>query len=596
MTNAKMTKKALLSSALSLVLCISMLLGTTFAWFTDSVTSANNIIQSGNLDVEMYWADGTKEVPTLGSADWANAATSEPIFNYTNWEPGFTQVRHIQIANEGSLALRYKVHIVANGEMSELTDVIDVYYFDPAAKISTRDDLSEINKIGTLTEVLANLGATALGKLEAGKADTITLAFKMQESAGNEYEDLSIGSFSIELLATQVETESDSFGTDYDSLALYPDGSYRVVAVNGSVEGTAGSSVTYTNENKTIIVKTTAGAEGKVDVVVTPTAPSENVVTIANQNGQNIASYDIQVTGQQDNAETTVSIFLGPLFTGVGAYYNGEEMEGYSYDPATGLVTFAVPTMTTYARSARATTTTIDLVYGSKANSVMVSFEEFVEAKGTSAIHVLGNNIEVTDKIYFGDNTTNTIHLNGKEVTSTSSYVFATQGANCIMTINGDGTVIANTGYAALANKNSTLTINGGTYELGPITQAAHFYTQNSATTIINDGTFISTDADTPILYCINGFIEINGGFFQNTANPNQALLSMGNNLKYANNQKITLRGGTFVNWNPMDSAFARPWTNPDVPALIVLAEGYQMISETQANGDVWYRVVSVEA
>lgn len=67
----------------------------------------------------------------------------------------------------------------------------------------------------------------------------------------------------------------------------------------------------------------------------------------------------------------------------------------------------------------------------------------------------------------------------------------------------------------------------------------------------------------------------------------------MGNNLSYINNQKITLHGGTFVNWNPMDSTFARPWTNPDVPALIVLAYGYKMVSETQANGDVWYTVVA---
>ena len=70
----------------------------------------------------------------------------------------------------------------------------------------------------------------------------------------------------------------------------------------------------------------------------------------------------------------------------------------------------------------------------------------------------------------------------------------------------------------------------------------------------------------------------------------------MGNNLKYADNQKITLSGGTFVNWNPMDSAFAHSWTNPDVPALIVLAEGYQIVSETQENGDVWYSVVPVSS
>ena len=93
-----------------------------------------------------------------------------------------------------------------------------------------------------------------------------------------------------------------------------------------------------------------------------------------------------------------------------------------------------------------------------------------------------------------------------------------------------------------------------------------------------NNLLFTDTQART-IAYCINGFIEINGGFFQNTANPAQALLSMGNNLSYANNQKITLSGGTFVNRNPMSSAFAQDW--PQAPAMIVLEEGYKMISET---------------
>ena len=125
---------------------------------------------------------------------------------------------------------------------------------------------------------------------------------------------------------------------------------------------------------------------------------------------------------------------------------------------------------------------------------------------------------------------------------------------------------------------------------MGATSEKYHMYVQNSATIVINDGNFISTDADATILYCINGFIEINGGFFQNTANPKAALLSMGNNLAYVNNQKITLRGGTFVNWNPMSSAFAVAW--PGVPAMIVLAEGYVMTSETQENGDIWYTVV----
>ena len=160
------------------------------------------------------------------------------------------------------------------------------------------------------------------------------------------------------------------------------------------------------------------------------------------------------------------------------------------------------------------------------------------------------------------------------------------------VTIDGEGTVITESGYAVLANKGSDLTVNGGTFNLGETKNKGHLYAQNSSVLTINGGTYISGDADTPIVYCINAFIEINGGFFQNTANPNAALISMSNNLKYANNQKITLSGGTFVNWNPMSSAFARPYENPTVPALIVLADGYQVVSEVQENGDTWYMVV----
>ena len=220
MTTKHTTKRALLSSALSLFLCFVMLMGTTYAWFTDSVTSANNVIQSGNLDVELYWADGAQDVPTTKDG-WTDASTTA-IFNYDNWEPGFVQVRHIKIANEGSLALKYNVDIIANGEISDLTDVIDVYYVDPAVKIANRAALIDEYKLGTLTQVLDALGETGRGVLEAGQSDTITIAFVMQTTAGNDYMNKEIGSsFSVQVFATQVASESDSFGSDYDVDAPY---------------------------------------------------------------------------------------------------------------------------------------------------------------------------------------------------------------------------------------------------------------------------------------------------------------------------------------------------------------------------------------
>ena len=213
MTNSTNTKKALLVSALSLLVCFSLLVGTTYAWFTDSVTSANNIIKTGNLDVAMYWAQGTEDPD---SANWTDASAGA-IFNYNKWEPGYVEVRHIKIENKGSLALKYKVNIVANGEVSDLANVIDVYYVDPAVQVAERDDLANVSKLGTLTEVLAGLGESGNGTLEAGNSDIITIALCMREQVGNEHQNKSIGTdFSIQLFATQHTSENDGFGNDYD--------------------------------------------------------------------------------------------------------------------------------------------------------------------------------------------------------------------------------------------------------------------------------------------------------------------------------------------------------------------------------------------
>lgn len=221
MTKQKSTKRALLMSGLALIACVSMLIGSTFAWFTDSVTSGSNIIKSGTLDVEMYWAEGSQAVPTA-DAGWTDASTGA-IFNYAQWEPGYLQARHVKIANVGSLALKYQLRVVANGTVSKLSDVIDVYYFDNATQL-TRETAITGTKLGTLTEVLStdkNLSNTVCGNLLANEEKTVTIAFKMQESAGNEYQNLSVGTdFSVELIAVQHTYEKDSFDENYDKDAL----------------------------------------------------------------------------------------------------------------------------------------------------------------------------------------------------------------------------------------------------------------------------------------------------------------------------------------------------------------------------------------
>ena len=222
MTQSKSTKRALIASAASVLISCAMLVGTTFAWFTDSVSSGKNVIQAGNLDVTMEWRDG-KEDPTA-SDGWTDASGSA-IFDYDKWEPGYAQVRHIRISNVGNLALKYQINIASTGEVGKLAEAIDVYYVQGGQQIANRSDLNGLTPIGTLKEILAKPYA-AKGHLlaEAGSnVDVATIALKMREDAGNEYQNLSIGSeFTIQLVATQYAHESDSFDNQYDANAEYP--------------------------------------------------------------------------------------------------------------------------------------------------------------------------------------------------------------------------------------------------------------------------------------------------------------------------------------------------------------------------------------
>ena len=361
----KFSKKTLTTSIISLVLCISMLLGTTFAWFTDFVSSTNNIIQTGRLDIEMHWAEGKDDPET---ATW-NDASEGAIFNNDKWEPGYTEVRHIKIANEGTLALQYKVVIVANGEVTDLADVIDVYYIDPAVQVATRDALDNAPKIGTLTEVLAGLGESGSGYLAKGESDMITIALKMQESAGNGYQNLVLceGGFSVQLIATQATGEFDSFGDDYDAnaaAAIFPGfqgGSASVSVVLDDQGMTTTDATADTGDASAVIpagVQLADGATGlKFSVALMDT--SESNIQLAEN--EKMRPVDVHIEGVAEGNTTpmliTLKHSLAPGFnTGALKLYHVENgvavpmthvttavnHNEFSYDPLTGDVTLAL--------------------------------------------------------------------------------------------------------------------------------------------------------------------------------------------------------------------------------------------------------------
>ena len=195
MNESTKTKKALRGSLFALFLCIVLLIGTTFAWFTDTASTGVNKIQAGNLDVALqYNHNGTWENAEGKTLDFQKAAgkESEAIL----WEPGCTyELPQIKVVNKGNLALKYTVKVTGVEGDQKLNEVIDW----------TIDD-----KALTDTE----------GKLKANEtSNPMTIQGHMQDSAGNEYQGLSIDGISITVYATQDTVESDSFNNQYDASA-----------------------------------------------------------------------------------------------------------------------------------------------------------------------------------------------------------------------------------------------------------------------------------------------------------------------------------------------------------------------------------------
>ena len=226
MTNTKNTKRALLASVMALLLCFSMLLSTTFAWFTDSVTSGNNIIQSGNLDIELEYWNGT---------DWADVKDASDILTNTLWEPGVTEVAYLRVANAGSLVLKYQFginilnEIEGKNQKNETFKLSDYIMFGVVEGVSGKDNPYSTDDAGRTAAIAA---VTDAKKISAGytKASTmkpdeelylalvVYMPTDTNDVANHNGTDIPQIDLGINVFATQVEAdlETDSFGPDYD--------------------------------------------------------------------------------------------------------------------------------------------------------------------------------------------------------------------------------------------------------------------------------------------------------------------------------------------------------------------------------------------
>ncbi len=357
--NKKNTKNALFMSVISLLLCFSMLIGTTFAWFTDSVTSGSNVITSGNLDLEVQY--------TLDGENWNDLNGATDLFRKGLWEPGHTEVVALKVANVGSLALKYvanmKIFEETVGKTKDGTDIV-------LSDILTVSTLTQqTGAVGDFALMLAYMGenmvayektatfksTNVLGEekqLLPGDSHYVFIKVDMAETVGNEanHDGTNIPTidFGLNVLATQFTYENDSFGNEYDKNATYDDlADTSILATETKTleEGAASVGFNLVHNGMTI-AKVTVPASAIADATQPVTVsfdgmnPADTIELGANTKAY---AFDIKVSNLKeelaDDQLVTVVVTAPYALPMMKAYHNGEEIAA-TYDELAGTITF----------------------------------------------------------------------------------------------------------------------------------------------------------------------------------------------------------------------------------------------------------------
>lgn len=311
----KALRRSLWVSALAIVLCCAMLVGTTFAWFTDSVTSSGNKIEAGTLNITAtaagYDQNGGTEVTvpegiiagnklTFGEAEDIEAEKAKPIISESNWEPGQRNAKLLTVTNSGSLAAKIKLEFnVSNGGLTDALwfDFIQVNENTATGQFTQRD-MSTLNDLAGQVEL----------PVPAGGSVSFILVYGMKESAGNEYQGKGFEA-SVNILAKQNTVEEDGFGNDqYDASAEY------VVPVASPEELTQALANAKDGEN--LLFKSDINSTGNLDL--------RNVENIQIDFQKNTAAVDnnnisFRVIGS-DTKRASATFSNGSIEAGEGTY------------------------------------------------------------------------------------------------------------------------------------------------------------------------------------------------------------------------------------------------------------------------------------
>ncbi len=298
MENSKSTRRALLTSVLALLMCVTMLVGATFAWFTDTASTGVNKIQAGNLDIELAYKNSTT------GGEFKKADKSTPVFdNNALWEPGHVEYVVLKVSNAGSLALKYKLGINIANEVGSTNVYNNAFKLSDYIRFAVLDGDQTGNSVdrdalvaAATDSKLIKEGYTAEDNMTAGANKVVTLVVWMPTTVGNEANykkgatapSIDLG---ISVVATQYTLERDSVDNQYDKDATYPavNQAELTALLNGGKIVTLGKDIAPT-ETITVSgkVKSTLDLNGKTLANIGDIWSNNNWALVSAQNGANL--------------------------------------------------------------------------------------------------------------------------------------------------------------------------------------------------------------------------------------------------------------------------------------------------------------------
>ncbi len=461
MQKSKTTKRhVLVSAVLIMVMCISVMVGGTYAWFTDTASTSVNRIQAGKLNVALYYKDmeGEWQDAEGGTLGWVqkiapNGEVSQIVEDdgLPLWEPGCTFVLpDLKIVNEGNLAFKYTVEIGGMIGDEGLGKVIDF-----TIEIGDSDAATLENFDGILLP--EGKAATEGTKEEVYETSPITISGHMREEAGNEYQGLSIEEIYITVYATQYTYEYDSNDNQYDVSAMYPlmpkvdVDLAKAASVNENSELTAdvkmsastipAGTVLYTSHDKNSESQlTNVAIEGSLKEDIKTTSASANEMTVSiNYTYKQEGEDDLEIKAFSTPITHTLSLSKG--LKSVTVTHGGENMilaesadaleDGqYHYNKETGMLKIKSSTYSDFK---------VMIEHGFVASTDgqgYATFAEAIEAVKDGGVVQLLDNITLNETTEF--NKSLTLDLNGQTLTvdvtgkSTDGFV-VNSGAELIL-------------------------------------------------------------------------------------------------------------------------------------------------------------------